>query len=77
MDWIDEEYQRRQQGIRRPLDQGQHRAVNARYEGCTLEYCCKCEAATGFAGPGDDSLYTEDDGPFCRDCFREIGGFDE
>ena len=36
------------------------------------EYCCKCDCATGNAGAGDDSLYTETDGPFCEDCFPEF-----
>jgi len=36
------------------------------------EYCCKCDCATGKAGAGDDSLYTETDGPFCEDCFSEF-----
>ena len=35
------------------------------------EYCCKCGCATGKAGAGDDSLYTEHDGPFCEDCFPD------
>ena len=36
------------------------------------EYCCKCDCATGKAGAGDDSLYTETDGPFCEDCFPKF-----
>lgn len=35
------------------------------------EYCCKCGDKTGKAGAGDDSLYTEHDGPFCEDCFPD------
>jgi hypothetical protein len=35
------------------------------------EYCCKCDEATGRAGAGDDSLYTEHDGPFCEACYPE------
>jgi hypothetical protein len=35
------------------------------------EYCCKCGCATGKAGAGEDSLYTEEDGPFCEDCYPE------
>ncbi len=37
-----------------------------------LERCCKCDSATGKAGAGDDSLYTESDGPFCEDCFAAL-----
>lgn len=35
-----------------------------------LEYCIECEAPTGRAGVGEDSLYAENgDGPFCEDCY--------
>ena len=74
MDWIDEEYQRRKGGQTRALTQDQHAAVNARYPGCTLEYCCECGEPTGNAGRGDDSLYTDDgEGPFCQDCWERLG----
>ena len=36
-----------------------------------LEYCCWCDCPTGRAGVADDSLFIEDDGPFCRACFDE------
>ena len=76
-DWIDEEYARRQGGETRALLPSQHQAVNARYRGCTLEYCCECDQPTGRAGRGDDSLFTEDDeGPFCWECWEE-GGHNE
>ena len=72
MDWINEEHNRRQQGITRALTQSQHAAVNARYPETTLEHCCECGNSTGRAGKGEDSLYTEDgDGPLCWDCFPE------
>lgn len=65
-DWIDEEHERRRCGENRPLLQSQHAEVNARYPGCTLEYCCDCGAPTGRAGKAEDSLFTEDDaGPYC------------
>lgn len=69
-DWIDEERERREQGINRPLLQSHHAEVNARYPGCTLEYCRECDQPTGRAGKGEDSLYgEEDDGPYCWDCW--------
>ncbi len=34
-----------------------------------LEYCCSCNAPTGRTGQGDDSLYTDNDGPFCEECW--------
>ena len=70
-DWIDDEAKRRERGITRPLTQGSHASVNRRYPGETLEYCCRCDCATGRAGPGEDSLYTDSDGPFCEDCYAE------
>ena len=73
-DWVDEEYTRRRSGTTRPLLQSQHWEVNARYPGCTLEYCCECDQPTGRAGRADDSLFTEDDeGPFCGACWEEGG----
>jgi len=72
MDWIDEEKHRRDNGIHRALSQSQHAAVNARYNGCTLEYCCECGEPTGRAGAHDDSLYLDDGaGPFCEECYLE------
>ena len=69
-DWIDDEKARRDRGINRPLLQSDHWAVNARYPGCTLEYCCDCGGVTGRAGKGEDSLFTDDDeGPYCYDCW--------
>jgi len=72
-DWIDEEHERRQQDIKRPLSQDQHAEVNDRYPGCTLEYCSLCEDPTGRAGRGDDSLYDEDGGPYCLECWEDKG----
>ena len=71
MDWIDEEKARRDAGVKRALYQDQHAEVNARYPGCTLEYCCECGRPTGRAGRGDDSLFTEDGGPFCEECWHK------
>ena len=72
-DWIDEERKRRASGVTRPLLQSEHAAVNARYPGCTLEYCCECGQPTGCAGKGDGSRYTEDgDGPFCWECWQSV-----
>ena len=71
IDWIKEEHRRRQNGVTRGLLPGQHAMVNARYPGCTLEYCCECGEATGNAGRDDGSLYGDDgSGPFCASCFE-------
>ena len=72
-DWIDAEYQRRSEGVNRPLLHTEHEAVNARYPGCTLEHCCECGQPTGRAGKHDDSLYfDDDDGPYCGECYSEV-----
>ena len=34
----------------------------------TYEKCIVCDNETGRAGAGEDSLYINDDGPFCEDC---------
>ena len=34
------------------------------------EYCCECGDKTGRAGRGDDSLYIDDNGPYCEDCYE-------
>ena len=36
----------------------------------TLEKCCACDEPTGRAGRCDDSLFMDDDGPFCEACFE-------
>ena len=72
-DWIDDEKRDRDCGHHRPLLQSQHAEVNARYPGCTLEYCCICDNPTGRAGEGEDSLFTDDgDGPYCWECWEEL-----
>ena len=35
----------------------------------TPEYCCECGSPTGKAGRGEDSLYIDDQGPFCEGCY--------
>lgn len=51
------------------LGQGTHAAVNARWPGLTREHCFICEAETGRAGRGEDSIYDDaDNGPYCEGC---------
>ncbi len=60
---------RREMGILGALTQGQHAAINARWPGLTREHCFICEAETGRAGAGEDSIFDRDDaGPYCPDC---------
>ena len=42
-----------------------------------LEYCVECNQPTGKAGKAEDSLYRNDDGPYCEECFEELRGFDD
>ncbi len=35
----------------------------------TSERCCECDENTGRAGRADDSLYIDDTGPYCEECF--------
>lgn len=70
-DWIDEEKARRDHGQTRALGQDQHASVNARYPGCTREHCFICDEETGKAGRGEDSIYDDDNGPYCEECFAE------
>ena len=73
MDWLDTIKEERDRGVKRALQQDAHAAVNARYPGCTLEYCCKCDSPTGHAGRAENSLYTDDgEVPYCEDCWREL-----
>lgn len=36
------------------------------------EQCTNCQAETGRAGHGEDSLYAGDFGPYCEDCWDEL-----
>jgi len=78
MDNIDQIKQDRVNGINKPLSQSEHRAVNTRYPGTTLEYCCECDNSTGRAGRGEDSIYAEymiggdEVGPLCFECYDEL-----
>ena len=70
MDWIDEEKHRRDQGLKRPLSQWQHEAVNARHSGTTMQHCFRCGSATGRCE--EDAIYGEsEEGPYCEDCWNE------
>lgn len=61
----------RDSGIKRPLTQKQHSTVNSIYNGLTMEECIECGEYTGHAGPGEDSIYTDDGyGPLCSECYN-------
>lgn len=36
------------------------------------EYCFLCDQPTGRAGGCEDSIYIEDDGPFCEACYKSF-----
>ena len=71
MTWQDEEIQRRREGVNRPLYQSQHDEINSIVPGLTWEYCCECGEPTGRAGRADDSLFIDDDGPYCLPCYED------
>lgn len=37
-----------------------------------FEHCCECDAHTGRAGRGEDSLYAGSRGPYCDACYGEL-----
>ena len=37
-----------------------------------IEYCDMCDEETGRAGIADDSLYTDDGGPYCEACYERL-----
>ena len=78
MDYIDQIKHDRDNGINKPLLQSDHWAVNARFPGTTLEYCCECDNPTGRAGRGEDSIFAEfiiggdEIGPLCWECYNKL-----
>ena len=36
------------------------------------EKCCVCDSETGRAGAAEDSLYVNDNGPLCEDCYVRL-----
>jgi len=73
MSWIDDERERRSRGEKHALLPSQHNAINARYPGCTLEYCWACGNPTDRAGAEEDSLFTaEGIGPYCEECWDAL-----
>lgn len=56
------------EGQPRALDQDMHRRINARHYPGTRELCVDCDAPTGRAGRGEDSIYIGDHGPLCEQC---------
>lgn len=56
-------------GIRRALDQSQHREWNARHYPGTRQLCSVCDEPTGRCE--DDSLKNEDGEPLCELCYQQ------
>jgi hypothetical protein len=59
-------------GKRHAMDQSAHEQWNARHYPGTRQLCAVCNEPTGRCE--DDSLFVEDDGPFCEQCWKERGG---
>lgn len=70
MRWMDQEKQRRDQGVTRPLTQSQHEAINAVYPGLTLERCADCDEPTGRCEEDDMYCPDCDAGPLCGGCYQ-------
>lgn len=51
------------------MTQAEHEAWNARNFPGTQQLCNECGDTTGRCE--DDSLYVDDDGPLCLECYRE------
>ena len=54
---------------RRALTQSEHEEWNASHYPGTRQLCCQCDEPTGRCE--DDSLYIEDNGPLCEECFED------
>ena len=57
-------------GIRRPMSQGEHARWNANNYPGTLQLCSECGEPTGRCE--EESLYVDDFGPLCLDCWLII-----
>lgn len=54
-------------GKRHAMDQTAHERWNAVHYPGTRQLCCSCDAPTGRCE--EDSMFVEDAGPFCEDCY--------
>lgn len=54
-------------GRRRALDQSEHEQWNATHYPGTRQLCARCNAPTFRCE--EDSLYMDDDGPLCEECW--------
>jgi len=61
-------------GTRHAMSQSAHEKWNAAQYPGTRQLCCKCEEPTGRCE--DDSLYIDDEGPFCEICWEEMASED-
>ena len=59
-------------GYRHALSQSEHERWNAAHYPGTRQLCCQCDQPTGRCE--EDSLYLEDVGPLCVDCFETSQG---
>lgn len=63
-----------------PVHSTDHPSIPFNFGGFEMEQerCIECDEVTGNAGKGEGSLYWEDIGPLCSDCFRfDEGDIDE
>ena len=55
-------------GYQHPLSQVEHADWNAKNYPGTQQLCVDCDSPTGRCE--DDSLFTDDHGPLCPDCYE-------
>jgi len=54
-------------GYRHAMDQNEHEKWNAMHYPGTLQLCCVCDEPTGRCE--EDSMYIDDLGPLCEECY--------
>lgn len=57
-------------GIRKALSQDEHEKWNSYNYPDTKQLCCDCESPTGRCE--DDSIFIDDLGPLCEECFNSL-----
>lgn len=57
-------------GRRKAMHQSDHEKWNASHYPGTRQLCTNCDEPTGRCE--DDSLFIEDDGPYCEECWKQF-----
>ena len=62
-------------GYRHAMTQDEHAKWNSYNYPGTKQLCIKCDCETERCE--EDSIFIENEGPFCEDCYHELKGPDE